>query len=258
MEMQLHGYRVLVTAGASGIGLAIARAFAASGAGVHVCDVDPTALARLGSEPVRITSTQCDVADRFAVQSMVAEAIQTLGGLDVLINNAGIAGPTGRVDQIPPEDWDRTIAVNVTGHFNVTRLAIAELAKGQRSSILCISSVAGRLAFPNRSAYAASKWAVVGFMKTLSAELGVLGIRVNAILPGMVDGPRLQSVLEAKALEAGVTKEDILQHGLAGLSIKSLVPPEKVASTAVFLASQAAAAISGQALSVDNDAHYMA
>lgn len=257
MEIRFDGYRVLVTAGAKGIGLEIARAFAEAGAKVHVCDVNRAALAALASEAVPISSTSCDVADRDQVGVMMAEALGALGGLDVLINNAGIAGPTGRVDRILPEEWDRTLAVNITGHFNVARLAVSELAKSRRSSIICISSAAGRLAFPNRSAYAASKWSVVGFMKTIAAELGDLGIRVNAILPGMVDGPRLQSVLAAKAAEAGLTQEQIERNATAGLSIRSLVAPEKIATTALFLASEFGNAINGQAIAVDNDTHYM-
>jgi NAD(P)-dependent dehydrogenase (short-subunit alcohol dehydrogenase family) len=188
---------------------------------------------------------------------MMSEAVANLGGLDLLVNNAGISGPTGRVDQISPEDWDRTLAVNITGQFNVTRLAVAELAKGRRSSVICVSSAAGRLAFPNRSAYAASKWAVVGFMKTIAAELGDLGVRANAILPGMVDGPRLQSVLAAKANAAGLTIDQIERNATAGLSIKALVSPKRIASTALFLASDLGSAINGQAIAVDNDTHYM-
>ena len=257
MEVRLDGYRVLVTAGANGIGLEIVRAFVSSGAKVHVCDVDRSALAALASESVRISSTSCDVANRDQVAAMMDAAVGALGGLDVLINNAGIAGPTGRVDRIPPEEWDRTIAVNITGQFNVTRLAVPELARGGRSSIVCIASAAGRLAFPKRSAYAASKWAVVGFMKTIAAELGDLGVRANAILPGMVDGPRLQSVLAAKALEAGLTTEEVVKRATAGLSTKSLVAPGKIAATALFLASELASAINGQGIAVDNDTHYM-
>jgi NAD(P)-dependent dehydrogenase (short-subunit alcohol dehydrogenase family) len=137
-------------------------------------------------------------------------------------------------------------------------LAVPELVKGRRSSIVCISSAAGRLAFRNRAAYAASKWAVIGFMRTIAAELGELGVRANAILPGMVDGPRLRAVLAAKAGEAGTTEQEIERRGLAGVSIKSLVAPEQVASAAVYLASEAANAISGQTLGVDNDTHFLA
>jgi NAD(P)-dependent dehydrogenase (short-subunit alcohol dehydrogenase family) len=257
VNLRVDGYRVLVTAGANGIGLAIARAFASCGAHVHVCDVNRDALAALKSGPERISSTYCDVADRTQVDTMMAAALESLGGLDVLINNAGIAGPTGRVDRIAPADWDRTLDVNITGQFNVTRLAIPELANGQRSSIVCISSAAGRLAFPNRSAYAASKWAVIGFMKTIAAELGDIGIRVNAILPGMVDGARLKAVVAAKAIEAATSTEEILGRATAGMSIKSLVAPQDVAATALFLASGLANAINGQAIAVDHDTHFM-
>jgi len=256
---QVHNVkRVLITAGASGIGLAIARKFASTGAKVHVCDIDESCLAALGSEPFPISGTLCDVADRRAVEGMMRQAVQVLGGIDVLVNNAGIAGPTGRVDHIDVDQWDRTLSVNITGQFNVTRLAIEHLQKGRDPSIICISSVAGRLPYANRSAYAASKWAVVGFAKTLAVELGALGIRVNAVLPGMVDGARLQSVLEAKARDSDLPREEILRRGLAGVSIKSLVTPDDIAGTVLFLASDAARAISGQALSVDYDAQYMA
>lgn len=256
-EVEPGRLRVLVTAGAAGIGLEIARAFAQQGAHVHVCDIDHAALDALASLPESISRSWCDVSDRDAVAGMFEHVLQELGGLDVLVNNAGIAGPVGRVDRIAPQDWDRTLQVNLTGQFNVTRLAVPLLIGGARSSIVCMSSAAGRFAFPNRSAYAASKWGVVGFMKTLAAELGEHGIRVNAILPGMVDGPRLRSVLSAKATTSGTTPQLVEQMALAGASVKSLVSPQSVAAVAVFLASDAGRAISGQAIAVDNDLQYM-
>jgi len=254
MDIGLKDKRVLVTAGASGIGLSIARAFRQEGARVEVCDVDKAALTALSDSDPKIGRHVCDVADRAAVDRMMATALQRLGGLDVLVNNAGVAGPTGPVQRIDPEAWDRTLAVNITGMFNVTRLAVEPLKAGANAAMINISSAAGRFGFPNRTPYAAAKWAVIGFTKTLSMELGDAGVRVNAILPGSVAGKRIEAVYAAKAKEAGVTPEAFLKAALGAASIKQLVSPERVASLAVFLASPLAEGLSGQAIGMDNDA----
>src|ERR1700704_3722861 len=188
VNLGIKGLRVLVTAGAGGIGLEIARAFLAEGAQVHVCDVDAKALRTLGLSDPKITRSKADVSDRKQVAKLFKEALATLKGLDVLVNNAGIAGPTGKGDEIAPEDWDRTLAIDITGQFNCARLAVPHLRKSKNASIVNLSSAAGRLGFPLRSPYAASKWAVVGFSKSLAIELGPSGIRVNAIQPGIVAG----------------------------------------------------------------------
>ena len=254
MQLDLKGAKVLVTAGASGIGLAIARAFVAEGANVHVCDVDAAAIGRLEQSDPDLAAAVCDVADRGALAGYVPEVLARLGGLDVLVNNAGIAGPTGAVEAIEPAEWERTFAVNITGAFNVTRLAVPALKASANASIVNLASAAGKFGFPFRSAYAASKWAVVGFTKSLARELGPHGIRVNAILPGSVDGPRIQAVFAEKARVRGTDAAAIQAEALALTSLGSLIPPTHLANTAVFLASPAAATISGQAISVDGDA----
>ena len=172
MNLDINGLRVLVTAGANGIGLAIARAFVAEGAKVHVCDVDTTALADLRKSDPSLTQTVCDVADRAAVENLFAEATAALGGLDVLVNNAGIAGPTSKTEEMNPEDWDRCLEICLTGQFNCARLAIPLLRSSTNASIVNISSAAGRLGFAMRTPYAAAKWGVIGFSKSLSIELG--------------------------------------------------------------------------------------
>jgi NAD(P)-dependent dehydrogenase (short-subunit alcohol dehydrogenase family) len=199
MDLGIDGLRVIVTAGASGIGLEIARAFVREGARVHVGDVDAGALARLHASDPAIGRSVCDVASRDDVARLFDEATATLGGLDCLVNNAGIAGPTGRVDEIDPAQWDRCLAVDLTGQFNCVRLAVPLLRRSANASILNVSSLAGRLGFPLRTPYAAAKWGVVGLSRSLAAELGGDGIRVNALLPGVVAGERQQRVLEAKA-----------------------------------------------------------
>lgn len=247
--------RVLVTAGAGGIGLAIARAFAAEGARVHVCDVDEAALHSLTAAEPAISGTLCDVADRAAVERLMDVAVQSLGGLDVLVSNAGISGPTAPVETLDPADWDKVMAVNLTGAFNVCRLAIPHLKRSPAGVILVMSSLAGRHGYPSRSPYAATKWGLIGFAKTLAMELGGDGIRVNAILPGAVEGPRAQRVFEGRARETGRPIEEIRQAGLANQSLKRFVTAEEVAELATFLASDRARSISGQALSIDGDSH---
>src|SRR5262249_42923291 len=153
---------VLVTAGAAGIGLEIARAFEREGARVHICDVDASALAAVKTSDPALTQSVCDVADRATVARLFGDAKQRLGGLDCLVNNAGTAGPTGRVEEIRPEDWDRCIAIDLTGQFNCARLAIPLLKQSRNASIMNLSSQAGRHGFPLRAPYAAAKWGVIG------------------------------------------------------------------------------------------------
>jgi NAD(P)-dependent dehydrogenase (short-subunit alcohol dehydrogenase family) len=251
----MAGRRILVTAGAAGIGLAIARAFVAEGDQVHVCDVDEAALREVvGADPA-ITGSVCDVADRGAVQRLMAEALERLDGLDVLVSNAGVSGPTAPVETLAPDDWDAVMAVNLTGAFNVTRLAIPHLKRSKAGVILVMSSLAGRHGYPQRSPYAATKWGLIGFAKTLAMELGEDGIRVNAILPGAVQGPRMQRVLEGRVQATGKSLEQITETALGNQSLKHFVTAEEVAALAVFLASDGARSISGQALAIDGDSH---
>lgn len=253
MDLRLEGLRVLITAGASGIGLATARAFAREGARVYVTDVDRTALDRLAQSDSAFLRGVCDVADRAQVAAMVDGATGSLGGLDVLINNAGVAGPTARCEDVDPEAWERTLAVNITGQFNCARLAIPHLRRSRNASIVNLSSAAGRFGYPLRSPYAASKWAVIGFTKSLSMELGGDGIRVNAICPGFVAGPRLDGVFANKAAARGVDPAVVRDEFLAKTSLHRPVTAEDIANTIVFLCSPAGANISGQAIAVDGD-----
>ncbi|WPO41180.1 SDR family oxidoreductase [Tardiphaga sp. 42S5] len=253
MDLNIKGLRVIVTAGANGIGLAIARAFAGEGARVHVCDVDQAALAALTASAPAITQTQCDVADRASVQRLFDEATAKLGGLDVLINNAGIAGPTAKVEEMHPDDWDRCLNICLTGQFNCTRLAVPLLRQSSNGSIVNLSSAAGRVGFAMRSPYAAAKWGVIGFTKSLSIELGPDNIRVNAILPGLVAGDRQRRVLEAKAQQRGISFAEMEKTAFSYTSIKDYVTPEQIADQILFLASPRGRTISGQAISICGD-----
>lgn len=257
MDLGLKGLRVLITAGASGIGLHAARAFAAEGANVHVCDIDENALAVLRYDMPQVGTSVCDVSDRIAVETLFDTALSNLGGLDCLVNNAGIAGPTGPVERIDPEDWDKCIAVTLTGQFNCTRLAVEHLKKSSNASIINLSSAAGKFAFRHRSPYSAAKWGVVGFTKTIASELGSSGIRCNAILPGVVEGDRIRRVISAKAESLGRSYEDIEGKMLAMSSIKEMINPDQLADMMLFLASTKARTISGQAISIDGDMQAM-
>jgi len=245
--------RVLITAGAAGIGREFARAFAQNGAKVFVCDIDDKALAAIAKEIPGLITARCDMAKRAEVERMVPEAVQALGGLDVLINNAGIAGLTLPVDQMPPDEWDKVVAVNLTAMFDVSRLAIPHLKQSPAGCIINMSSIAGRHGFANRSPYAATKWGVIGLTKTLAMELGAWGIRANAIAPGAVEGDRLQRVFQGRAQISGQSLEEVTAEAMAAQSIKRMVDPKDIAQLAVFLASDGAKAISGQVIPIDYD-----
>lgn len=244
--------RVLVTGGAAGIGHAIVKRFIEAGDTVFTCDVDEDALARAGAALPGLLTACCDVADAGALDSLFDRVRQELGGLDVLINNVGVSGPTVSADQLPSAEWQRVIDVNLTGAFEVTRRAIP-LLKESAGTIVVMSSAAGRFGYPNRLPYAVSKWGLVGLTKTLSMELGAHGISVNAILPGAVGGERFDRVIESRARLSGKSIEETLAEGLSAQSIKRIVEPEHVADLAWFLTTPSGRSISGQMLPIDGD-----
>jgi NAD(P)-dependent dehydrogenase (short-subunit alcohol dehydrogenase family) len=196
------GLRVLVTAGAAGIGRAIADAFVEDGARVHVCDINEAALAECRAT-LGVTTSLTDVSREDQVKRLVDDAAGALGGLDVLINNAGIAGPTGTVDEIATRAWRDTIDINLNGQFYCAHYAVPLLRAAGEAAIINMSSAAGRFGYAFRTPYSASKWAIVGFTQSLAKELGPAGIRVNAILPGIVKGPRMEGRRDPRAGRAG-------------------------------------------------------
>lgn len=238
--------RAFVTAGAGGIGLAMAEGFAAAGYRVWVTDVDGAALAAL---PSHIRGAQADVTDEPAMATMMGRIVADWGGLDVVCCNAGIKGPTAPVAEMPLDGWRDCLAVNLDGAFLTAKHAIPLLGRG--AAMLFTSSTAGIYGFPYRSPYAAAKWAVIGLMKTLAMELGPKGIRVNAILPGSVNGPRIERVFADEAAAKGMTPEAVRKGYEDGTALRSLVDAADIAAMAVFLASDGARLVSGQAITVD-------
>ncbi len=251
MDLKLDNLRVIVTAGANGIGRAIAQAFRDEGAKVWVCDLEKCDMAG-------IKSGVCDVSNRNQVVAFFNDAVTDLGGLDCLVNNAGIAGPTQDIDQIDPAEWDQTLAVCLTGQFNFARLAMPYLRESANPSMANLSSLAGRVGFAKRTPYAAAKWGVIGLTKSLSIEGGPFGIRVNAILPGLVSGDRQTRVLTAKAEAKGVSFAEMEAEAFSYTSIKDYVSPDQIADQIIYLASLRARTISGQAISVCGDTQMLA
>lgn len=250
MEVSLKGKRVLITAGAAGIGRAMTEVFHQSGARVHICDIAQAALNGTTAAFAGVSASLADVSSLTDVDRLFADVQRQLGGLDCLINNAGIAGPTGKVEDIAVEDWERCIAIDLNGMFYCTRRAMPMLKAAGGGSIINLSSAAGRLGFPFRTAYAAAKWGVVGFTKSLSMEAGPDKVRVNAIQPGVVEGERIDRVISAKAKAVGISFEEQRNISLERVSMHTMVSPYDIANMALYLASDIGRHITGQAISV--------
>lgn len=257
MDIGLKGRRVVVTAGAQGIGLAITAAFVEAGAEVHICDVSDEFLASAKRQFPSVTQSKTDVSNETQVDAMFAELEKRWGKLDALINNAGIAGPTAKVEDTAASDWDQTIAVNLTGPFLCTRRAVPLLKKNGGGAIVNLSSAAGRLGFPLRTPYSASKFGVIGLTESWAMELGPDNIRVNAILPGIVAGERQERVIAAKAASYGIAHETMRERLLSKVSMRKMVTAQDIANQIIFICSPAGAMISGQSLSVCGNVEHL-
>lgn len=252
------GLRVLISGAASGIGAAIAEAFLEADARVYICDVDPVAIDIAKQRHPRLHTGVADVSDQAQVDRIFPDVQAKLGGLDILINNAGIAGPTGNVESIEPDQWERTISTNLNSQFYFLRKAVPLLKETSDSpTILAMSSVAGRLGYAFRTPYAATKWAIVGLVKSLAVELGPSNIRVNAILPGVVEGERMDRVISARAASLGISFEAMKEEYLRKISLRRMVTVDDIAAMCLFLASPAGQNITGQAISVDGNVEYL-
>lgn len=249
----LKGRRVAITAGAGGIGLCIARLLAEQGARLAICDVDETALAAARADLCAEVAVIADVSDDAKVQDFFDAIAARMGGLDALVNNAGIAGPTGGVEEITAADWRRCIDVCLTGQFLCAHHAVPMLKAAGGGAIVSMSSAAGRFGYAYRTPYAAAKWGVIGLTQSLAKELGPDNIRANAILPGIIEGPRIEGVIAARAAQMGVSVSEMRDRYVSRISMRRMTPPEDVAWMAAFLISDAGRNLSGQSFPVDGN-----
>ncbi|HET7379214.1 MAG TPA: SDR family oxidoreductase [Gaiellales bacterium] len=241
--------RVAITAGAGGIGREIARAFAGKDTRVAVCDADAAAVTAAADDG--LDAQVVDVADGEALDRWLDGVLERFGGLDVLVNNAGIAGPTALVEDIDPADWERCIAIDLSSHFRASRRVIPAMKAAGAGSIINLSSTSGLVGCGMRAPYVAAKWAVIGLTKTLAIELGPHGVRANAICPGSVDGERMRGVIHREASARGLDRSVVEREYIGGQSISRFVQPGEIADMCVFLASDAARMVTGQAIAVD-------
>jgi NAD(P)-dependent dehydrogenase (short-subunit alcohol dehydrogenase family) len=249
--MQLPGLRVVITGAASGIGRTVAGRFVAAGASVHVCDIDPDAIAALAEAAPEISSTIADVSSPKDVDRVFEDAEAHMGGLDTLINNAGPGGPTLPVDELSVEEWRACLGGNLDGMFLCTRRAAPLLKREGAGSIVNMSSVSGLFGSPLRSPYAAAKWAALGLTKTWASELGPHGIRVNAVCPGGVGGERLDRQMQDLADSRGVAFEEVATEWKQQASLRTFIDPDDIADLILFLCSPAAKRITGAVVPID-------
>ncbi len=237
--------RVLITAGASGIGFAMGEAFAAAGFRVSITDVDEAALDAAPG------AWDCHIADAADEAQMAKVFSQLGGGLDVLCANAGIAGPTALIEDTGLEDWKNCVSVNLEGAFVALKHAAPIMKAAKSGSVILTSSTAGIYGYPNRAPYSAAKWGIIGLMKTFAMEAGPYGVRANAICPGAVEGPRMQGVLAREAVQKGMSAQEVYDGYAQGTSMRAWVTAQDIANMAVFLGSDAARMVSGQVIAVD-------
>ena len=257
MPLSLQSKKIIISAGASGIGWAIAKVCLSKGAIVYLCDIDVKSLNKIKKHPLtnkRLFIYECDASDEYEVSNFFNQIKKKTKKVDALINNVGVAGPTGTIEKLNSEDWERTLKINVISHFYFTKLAIPMLKKNKGGSIVNLSSGAGIMGFPLRSPYAASKWAVIGVTKTLAMELGKFKIRVNAICPGTIKGSRMVRVIRDKAKFLKVSKKLVEKEFVSMASMNCWIYEEDIGKMCSFLISSDGERISGQAIPVDGNA----
>tara|TARA_B100000530_G_scaffold331032_1_gene275211 strand:+ start:47 stop:832 length:786 start_codon:yes stop_codon:yes gene_type:complete len=260
MPKSLNNKKIIISAGASGIGWATAKICLSKGAYVYLCDIDNKSLNKIKKHPLankKLFYYECDASDEDDVSNFFSQVNKKTKKIDALINNVGVAGPTGTIEKLSSEDWEKTLKINVISHFYFTKLAIPMLKKNKGGSIINISSGAGIMGFPLRSPYAASKWAVIGLTKTLAMELGKFKIRVNAICPGTIKGDRMIRVIRDKAKFLKVSKKKIEKDFISMASMNCWINEEDIGKMCSYLISSDGEKISGQAIPIDGNATRM-
>ena len=254
MPLSLKSKKIIISAGASGIGWSTAKICLSKGATVYICDIESKYLKKVQKHPLnkkKLFVYECDASNENQVSELFKKINKKTKKIDALINNVGIAGPTGSLEKLKSEDWENTLHVDVNSHFYFTKKAITLLKKSKNGSIINISSTAGILGFPLRSPYAASKWAIIGVTKTLAMELGKFNIRVNAVCPGTIKGDRMKRVIKDKAKFTKVSTKVIEKDFVSMSSMKQWILEEDIGKMCSFLISDDSSKVSGQVISVD-------
>ena len=252
--LNLKNKKIIISAGASGIGWATAKIFLSKGAYVYLCDIDNKNINKIKKHPLnnkRLFIYECDASDEYEVEILFDKIRKKTKKIDALINNVGVAGPTGTIEKLNSEDWEKTLKINVISHFYFNKLAIPMLKKNKSGTIINFSSSAGIFGFPLRSPYAASKWAIIGITKTLAMELGKFNIRVNAVCPGSIKGERMKKVIRDKAKFTKVSSKLIEKDFISMSSMKKWILEEDIGKMCAFLISDDSSKVSGQVISVD-------
>ena len=257
MPLSLNNKKIIISAGASGIGWATAKICLSRGAIVYICDIDAKSLKKIQKHPLnkkKLFAYKCDASDEYEVSDFFNQVSKKTKKIDTLINNVGVAGPTGNIEKLSSDDWEQTLKINVISHFYFTKLAIPMLKKNKGGSIINISSTAGIMGFALRSPYAASKWAVIGVTKTLAMELGKFKIRVNAVCPGTIKGDRMVRVIRDKAKFLKISKKKVEKEFVSMASMNCWIYEEDVGKMCSFLISSDGERVSGQTIPVDGNA----
>ena len=256
MSKNLKNKKIIISAGASGIGWSTAKLLLSRGATVYICDIDKKFINKTKKHPLnnkKLFSYECDASNENQVSIFFEQISKKTKKIDALINNVGIAGPTGTIEKLKSKDWEQILKINVISHFYFSRLAIPMLKKNKSGTIINFSSSAGIFGFPLRSPYAASKWAVVGITKTMAMELGKFNIRVNVICPGTIKGDRMRRVIRDKAKFLKVSKKSVEKEFVSMTSLNNWIYEEDIGKMSCFLISDDAARISGQIIAVDGN-----
>ena len=253
----LKNKKIVISAGASGIGWAITKTCVSRGAQVFLCDINDKLINKINKNRKyknKIFAYECDASNESDVINFFTKVLKKTKKIDSLINNIGIAGPTATLEKINSEEWEKTLQVNVVSHFYFNKQAIAVMKKNKRGSIINLSSGAGIMGFPLRSPYAASKWAIVGLTKTLAMELGKFKIRVNAICPGTIKGNRMKRVVSDKAKFLNISQKMVEKEFISMASMNSWIYEDDIGKMCAFLISNDSERISGQVIGVDGNA----
>ena len=247
----IKNLKLVITAGASGIGAEMAHTLSEAGAKVIICDKDQEALDQFSIKNPEVIALKADVSDENEVLSLFDQVKNHFGEINALINNAGVAGPSAKLEDTNFDDWQNTLNVNLNGAFLCSKAAIPLLKLTGGGSIINIGSTSSFMGTPLRSSYSATKWGLIGLTKTWAREYGEENIRINTICPSSVNGERIEQVIKREAKYRNTTPEKIKAVYLSQTSLKSFIDAEEIVGMIVYLLSPLAKKITGQMLVID-------